>query len=133
MNVENEHPEYTDLSAYALDELEEDRLADVEEHLLICERCRQVVSELDVFVPMLQPQSVMQVSAVFTHAVDDHGVCLELRRLPDHKWGARYFGGSGQESGLFATPAEAHAYLREAFERQHPDHLCTDECGSASS
>ena len=133
MNVEHEHPPYTGLSDYALEELSEERLAEVEEHLLICERCRQVVSELDVFVPVLQPRGVMQVTAAFTHAFGDRGVSLELRRLPDHKWGARYFGSAAQQSGIFKTAAEAHAFLRQVFEEQYPDHLCTERCGPAAN
>ena len=37
------------LEAYSLNRLAEDEAAIIEEHLLVCEQCRQQVSDLDVF------------------------------------------------------------------------------------
>lgn len=133
MNVQHEHPAYSDLSGYVLDELGEERIADVEEHLLICERCRQTVSELDVFVPVIHSGSVTRVAAGFRHASEDGCACFELRRLPDHKWGARYSRKDIPQSGVFPSAAQAHAFLRERFELDFPEHLCTERCGPASS
>lgn len=48
-----DHPALPTLEGYALERLMEAEVAEVEEHLLLCESCRQIVSELDVFAPLL--------------------------------------------------------------------------------
>jgi len=48
------HPSDELLEEYFFHRLDEPRLAEVEEHLLICEACRNTVRELDVFVPSMK-------------------------------------------------------------------------------
>lgn len=42
-----EHPKIEELEDYAFDEMEESRLKQLEEHLLVCEFCRERVTEID--------------------------------------------------------------------------------------
>jgi len=48
------HPSDELLEEYFFHRLEEARLAEVEEHLLICEACRNAVRELDAFIPSMK-------------------------------------------------------------------------------
>ncbi len=118
------------LEAYSLEELPESELRPVEEHLLVCERCRQVVSELDVFAPALRGWGRRRTSAAFVHETDDGPVRLELRALPDDKWAARFSGENLEGSAVFHTVREAYAHLRAVFSQMYPDHLCGSGCGA---
>jgi hypothetical protein len=51
------HPSDELLEEYFFHRLEEPRLAEVEEHLLICEACRNAVRELDAFIPSMQAEA----------------------------------------------------------------------------
>lgn len=44
------HPGEDELELYCLDRLDEPQAAPIEEHLLVCEACRQRVTDLDVFL-----------------------------------------------------------------------------------
>jgi hypothetical protein len=48
------HPSNELLEEYYFHRLGEARLAEVEEHLLLCEVCRNAVQELDVFIPSMK-------------------------------------------------------------------------------
>jgi hypothetical protein len=48
------HPSEELLEEYFFHRLEEARLAEIEEHLLICEVCRNAVRDLDVFIPSMK-------------------------------------------------------------------------------
>jgi hypothetical protein len=48
------HPSEELLEEYFFHRLVEARVAEVEEHLLICEVCRNAVQELDVFIPSMK-------------------------------------------------------------------------------
>ncbi len=43
-----------DLELYALDRLADDKAAPVEEHLLVCEQCRERLSGLDEYVKAMR-------------------------------------------------------------------------------
>jgi Putative zinc-finger len=51
------HPSEELLEEYFFHRLGEARLAEVEEHLLICEVCRNAVQELDLFIPSMKAEA----------------------------------------------------------------------------
>jgi anti-sigma factor RsiW len=122
------HPDQKALRDYALAELRAAQIADVEEHLLVCEACRQTVAELDVFAPLLQRRG-RRVSAAYLHETPDGPITLELRAIPDRKWSARFWGEKLEGSAVFASAEEACAHLRSVFCKMYPDHLCSGGCG----
>jgi hypothetical protein len=126
----SEHPAARLLEAYALEDLPDADLSAVEEHLLVCERCRQIVSELDVFAPTLRGWGRKRTSAAFVHETDDGPIHLELRALPDAKWAARFWGDALEGSAVFGSVREAYAHLRSVFSEMYPDHLCNPGCGA---
>ncbi|HVX66193.1 MAG TPA: zf-HC2 domain-containing protein [Bryobacteraceae bacterium] len=126
----SEHPVPRLLESYALEDLPESDLSAIEEHLLVCERCRQVVAELDVFAPTLRGWGRKRTSAAFVHETDDGPIRLELRALPDAKWAARFWGEALEGSAVFPSVREAYAHLRDVFSEMYPDHLCNQGCGA---
>jgi hypothetical protein len=123
-----DHPSCEALERYSLNALPEAEVAGVEEHLLVCETCRQIVSEMDVFAPLLRggPKSH---PVAFVHTTDDGPVTLELEALPGSKWSARFWGKQLEGLALMPTAAEAYRHLRTSFAEMYPGHLCSGGCG----
>lgn len=113
---------------YVLGELAEPELAPLEEHLLICETCRQAVAEMDVFAPLMRPPGPTG-RAAFSHSTADGPVTLEIQRLPEGKWTARFSGPGLEGQTPAASPREAFAFLRRSFSEMFPEHLCSPACG----
>ncbi len=126
----HDHPDMEAMERFAFDELAEPELAPVEEHLLVCELCRQAVSEMDVFAPLLR-RAGGSGSAAYKHVTKDGTVTLEIRALPESRWSARFHGSCLEGRALVASPREAYAYLRRSFAEMFPDHLCDEGCGPA--
>jgi anti-sigma factor RsiW len=119
------------LEGFVFGELPEDSLAPVEEHLLVCETCRQTVSELDVFARLFR-HAGDGVSAAFVHATTDGPITLEIRALPGSQWSARFSGNRLEGQAVFGSAREAYAHLRRSFAEMYLQHLCTAECGEAA-
>ncbi len=116
--------------SYVFRELAEPELAPVDEHLLVCENCRQAVSEMDVFAPLLRPEGARGPSrAAYVHATADGAITLEIRALPESLWSARFHGHNLEGRSVLESPREACSYLRRSFSEMFPEHLCTAECG----
>jgi hypothetical protein len=113
---------------FVFGELAEPDLAPAEEHLLVCETCRQAVSEMDVFAPLIRPAGGSG-SAAYKHATADGLVTLEIQSMPESKWSARIYGSHLDGRALVASPREACAYLRRSFAEMFPEHLCKEGCG----
>ena len=122
------HLEMEVIERYVFSELAEPELAPTEEHLLVCEVCRQAVSEMDVFGPLLRTTGTRG-TAAYVHATADGPITLEMRALPGFKWSARLYGSHLEGQVVMASPREACAYLRRSFAEMFPEHLCTPECG----
>lgn len=124
----HDHLDMGVVESYVLGELAETGLAPAEEHLLVCERCRQAVSEMDVFAALMRPDGSGG-SAAYMHATLDGPVTLEIRPLPESKWSARFYGSRLDGRARVGSPREACAYLRRSFVEMFPEHLCTEGCG----
>jgi hypothetical protein len=124
----HDHLEMDAVERYVFDELVETELASTEEHLLVCEMCRQAVSEADVFAPLLRPDDGAG-SAAYRHATADGPVILELQSLPESRWSAWIHGGRLDGRAGAGSPREAWAYLRRSFAEMFPEHLCDEGCG----
>jgi hypothetical protein len=124
------HPPLRALEEYALERLVEAEVARVEEHLLLCESCRQIVSELDVFAPLLQGRGRGRRSAAFVHDTEDGLIRLELQTLPGSKWAARFWGENLEGTAVLMSAGEAYGHLRRVFGDMYPAHRCTSRCGA---
>ncbi len=124
----HDHLDVDVVERYVAGELTETELAVVEEHLLVCETCRQAVSEMDVFAALLRSEGTRR-SAAYRHATADGPVILELRSLPESKWSAWIHGSRLDGRAHMGSPHEAYAYLRRSFTEMFPEHLCDEGCG----
>jgi hypothetical protein len=91
--------------------------------------CRQAVSEMDVFGSLMRPSGIGG-AAAYRHSTEEGPVTLEIRKLAESKWSARFYGSRMEGRTEVASPREAHAYLRRSFAEMFPDHLCNEGCGS---
>jgi anti-sigma factor RsiW len=118
------------IEKYVSGELADPDLIAGEEHLLICESCRDGVAEMDVFIAL--PGSGPGAVAAFVHATADGPVTLEIRVLPESpQWSARFSGSHLEGQAVLASFREACAWLRRSFAEMFPEHLCTGGCGPA--
>ena len=124
----HDHLEMDVVERYVLNELAETELAPAEEHLLVCETCRQAVSEMDVFAPLLRPADGGG-SAAYRHATADGPVILEIHSLAESGWSAWIHGSRLDGRAQMGSPREACAYLRRSFAEMFPEHLCDEGCG----
>jgi len=122
------HLEMDVVERYVFAELAEAELAPAEEHLLVCEMCRQAVSEMDVFAPLLRSEAGTA-SAAYQHTTADGPVTLEMFRLPDSRWSAWIHGSRLDGRAQMGSAREACAYLRRSFAEMFPEHLCHEGCG----
>ncbi len=122
-----DHPDTEAIERYVSGELAEPELAPVEEHLLVCERCRQAVAEMDVFAPLLRPEG--RGTAAYIHHTKDGPITLEIRSMPESRWFARFSGRRLEGQAVVGSAREACVYLRRSFAEMFPEHLCTEECG----
>jgi hypothetical protein len=127
-----DHPAVEVLERYVAGELSEAEAAPAEEHLLVCERCRQTVAELDVFEWLLTG-AAHGVSAAFVHVTADGPITLEIRALQGSNWSARFWGDRLEGQAVFESPREAYVHLRRSFVEMFPEHLCTAACGGTAS
>jgi hypothetical protein len=124
----HDHLEMEVVERYVLDELAEAELAPAEEHLLVCETCRQAVSEMDVFGPLLRSGDGTG-SAAYRHATADGPVILEILSLPESRWSAWIHGSRLDGRAQTGSAREACAYLRRSFAEMFPEHQCDEGCG----
>ncbi len=125
-----DHVRMEALERFAFGELTERELAPVEEHLLVCEECRQAVAEMDVFAEVMRSPA-SGASTAYVHFTADGPVSLEIRAGEGGGWLARFYGTALEGQTRVESPLEAHAWLRRSFCQMFPEHLCTDECGPA--
>ena len=126
-----DHAAEVALVSYALGDLAEPETAKVEEHLLVCEACRQVVLETDTFGRLFRDPKDGNAAAAFAHATGDGLVKLELRALADSRWLARICGEELEAQAVLTSAREAYRHLRRSFSAMFPEHLCSPECGPA--
>jgi anti-sigma factor RsiW len=126
-----EHATEVALVSYALGDLADSETAQVEEHLLVCEACRQVVLETDAFGRLFGDNKRGHAAVAFAHATGEGLVSLELSALPGSRWLARIRGGELEAQAVLASPREAYRHLRRSFSEMFPEHLCSPECGPA--
>lgn len=63
-----QHPASELLEEYVFHRLPEERAAEVEEHLLVCERCRETIRELDSFVSTMKAAAAQPATRQLEHA-----------------------------------------------------------------
>lgn len=118
------------LEEYAFGRLRRAPLARVEEHLLVCEQCRQRLVETEDFMRATRVAAwrLREIPLDITHDTRDGPIRLLARQAEDGAWEASLGGGELEEARRFPTVAEANDYLLECFREMFPEHRCTERC-----
>jgi hypothetical protein len=104
------------LEDYSLDKLGGASLAAVEEHLLVCERCRDRLVRIE--------------PVNFLHYTQDGPVYSRVTRLTTGKAMARHWGPDLHGGRIFGSVRDATGYLSDSFSQMYPEHTCDGSCGS---
>ena len=106
-----DHPTDALLEQYAIGKLDEPDLGFVEEHLLVCEQCRDRLTEQDDFVRATRAaaRQLRDVPLDFTHHTANGPILLLVRRAESGRWRASFAGQDLEGAQDFATVAEANA------------------------
>jgi hypothetical protein len=121
------HPAPAQLELYSLDRLHDPILAQVEEHLLVCEFCREVVAENDRLLHALR---VLRIPMSFVHQTEDGPICSHVARLDERTWFARHWGRELHGGRSFESILDANEYLLNSFAEMFPEHECGPGCRS---
>lgn len=108
-----EHPEEERLEQYALGKLAGDELGQVEEHLLVCETCRDRLAELDADIRAIR-EVTGYLSEVPIRLIRETGsgpVHLEVTPAVGGGWTARLWGQEVDLTADFKTVQQANEYL----------------------
>jgi hypothetical protein len=119
------------LELYALNRLPDALLPPVEEHVLICEECRQRLHTVDVFVSTLKTtlrRSEPNVVFWQLHQTDDGPVEIWIERAGERKWVSQRRGFALSGGGEFRTQAEAMQEMSQSFIGLFPEHICSVAC-----
>lgn len=119
------------LELFALNRLPDDRLPAVEEHILICEECRERLHTVDIFLSTLKTtlrRSAPNVTFWQLHQTEDGPVEIWIERAGDDCWVSQRRGFALSGGGEFSTEAEALRELSETFAVLFPEHQCSAAC-----
>jgi hypothetical protein len=103
------------LEEYSLYKLTESSVAEVEEHLLVCDHCR-------AWLEIIEPVD-------FVHFTEDGPVYMRATLLTTGEVMARYWGRDLDGGRLCGSVSAARKYLNESFPQMFPEHTCTGRCG----
>jgi hypothetical protein len=129
--VQELHPPSDELEAYSLGLAADADLEEVEEHLLICERCQNELALTDRSVPEMKkalasPQTGRRLRSF--HITEDGPVFGAMHRGADGKWVARHWGRQLDGGRICDSVEGANAYLMESFHQMFPEHVCSGQC-----
>ena len=131
MDAEDDpHIEENTLERYALGQATGADLAATEEHLLVCERCRRRLAELEEFIAAFRGavHGLASRPLDFTHHTELGPI--RLRSLRERgRWMARVSGRDIEYGREFDEVADANRFLLDGFRELFAGHRCTDQCG----
>jgi hypothetical protein len=116
------------LERYALNRTSDSETAYVEEHLIVCEQCRDRFVTVEQYTRAVQGalRSIVT-ELIASHEVEGRSVNLFVRPAGD-QWIARISGPRLEGGMSFAARAEAEAYCHRAFREMFPEHQCGAGC-----
>ena len=121
------HPSSDDLEAYALGLSSDAYQEKAEEHLLICELCRNELAATD-WSSRASSEARKRLRSI--HITEDGPIFEAMYSRADGKWVARHWGRQLDGSQVCDSMEEANAYLMESFRQMFPEHLCSGQCRS---
>lgn len=104
------------LESYSLGRLAPTRAVRLEEHLVICQGCRDRLDRLEPFN--------------FVHDTEDGPFYSRITRLRSGHFFARHWNLVLEGGKEFRSHQGARAYLLRSFCQMFPEHICSNACGS---
>jgi hypothetical protein len=128
------HPSSDELEAYSLGSTSDAALDKVEEHLLICERCRIELALSEQYLWAMKkavaaPETGKRLRSI--HVTEDGPIFGTIRSGADGKWMARHWGRQLDGGRTCDSMEEANVYLMESFDQMFPEHSCSEHCREA--
>jgi hypothetical protein len=120
------HPISDELEAYALNRLGPDNDRMIEEHLLVCEVCRNRLQHADWTIFAIRTAFP---NDDFTHATQDGDIRVWIEPYIQG-WAARLRGGKLDLLRVVRTPEKATLLTASLFSEAYPEHRCNPRCGS---
>src|SRR5471030_2138014 len=121
--VHKVHPSSDELEGYSVGLSSEAGLGQVEEHLLICERCQ---NDLVFKKTAAAPDTRRRLRSV--HITEDGPIFGAMHCGADGKWEARHWGRQLDGGRMCDSVEDANAYLMESFQQMFPEHVCSEQC-----
>ena len=117
------------LEQYALGKLTGDRLGQVEEHLLLCETCRDRLAELDADIGAIRQFTgyLRKVPIRLTRHAEGGPVHLHVTQAVGGGWRARLWGREVDLAAEFSTVQEANEFLLRSFTELFPEEAPPDD------
>jgi hypothetical protein len=124
------HPADDLLELYSLGRVTDPRLARVEEHLLVCDRCRERLTEIDSVVETVRSvlQELQDVPLDLSHHTEVGKIRLLVVETASGHCHATFAGQQLDGGRRFATIAEANQWILESFRLMFPEHKCDERC-----
>lgn len=125
-----DHIDEARLESYVLGRLVASELGDVEEHVLICEECRNRAEGLDSFIAGLCAANELLNSEPLrmTHLTTDGPIRLRVDNAAAGGWNASFSGRQLEGGRWFPELREANEYLLKTFAELFPEHACGKDC-----
>jgi hypothetical protein len=113
------HRSAEELESYSLRRLAPSRTGALEQHLLLCQQCRDQLNAVEPYN--------------FVHYSSDGLIYLRITKLRTGEFWAQVWGESLEGGKEFRTKRGAKAYLERTFARMFPEHTCTARCGATTT
>ena len=128
--------------AYLLKTLASTERAQLEEHLLVCQACREQLDRTEDFIASIRREARIPENGFmalngrqprrFIHDTEDGLIISEVMHAGSRKWVAHHWGPQLDGGRITRTLREAMDYLTESFGRMFPEHQCTCRCETVS-
>ncbi len=128
-NQASPHPEDEDLEQYSLRSATSQATIEIEEHLLVCEHCRERLTRIERLLGDCRAlwKAIESGPRNCVHATPSGAVQLSVFLNAEGRWVASL---AGQLlPGSYTSYLEANLQADLAFARFFPDHACGADCG----
>ena len=125
------HPSPEQLEAYSVGMSSDTDLETTEQHLRLCEPCREEFALTDKYVRAMKSvaapsEAIKRLRCV--HITEDGPIFGTMNCGGEGKWIARYWGRQLDGGRILDSAKEANDYLTVFFRQRFPQHVCSEQC-----
>ena len=128
--------------AYFMETLPSTERDGFEEHLLVCQACREQLDRTEEFIVAIRQEARIPENGYealdgcqprrFIHDTEDGLIVSEVMHAGSRKWVAHHWGPQLDGGRTTRTLREAMDYLTVSFSQMFPEHQCTSRCEAIS-